>query len=136
MVAAVRQAQSVRAVARRFGVSTSTVCYWIARAAGRRLDRVDWLDRSRAPKRTRRTDTTIEDLVVRVRRELRLTSDLGAFGAQAIQQALREQGQSDIPSVRTITYGVQAGTDVWTSWDSTGGCRKLGRIGWCAPRWT
>jgi hypothetical protein len=54
------------------------------------------------PERTRQTDTTIEDLVVRVRRELRLTSDLGAFGAQTIQQALREQGQSGIPSVRTI----------------------------------
>jgi hypothetical protein len=39
---------------------------------------------------------------LRIRRELRLTSDLGAFGAQAIQQALQDQGHSDIPSVRTI----------------------------------
>jgi putative transposase len=102
MVAAVRRGQSLRAVADRFGVSVSTVAYWVGRASGQRLDRVDWLDRSRAPRRTRRTDTTIEDLVLRVRRELRRTSDLGAFGAQAIQQALQEQGRSDIPSVRTI----------------------------------
>src|SRR5262245_3838738 len=102
MVAAVRQGQSLHAVARRFGVSVSTVAYWVGRASGQRLDRVEWLDRSRAPKRTRRTDTAIEDLVLRVRRELLLTSDLGAFGAPAIQQALQEQGRSDIPSVRTI----------------------------------
>jgi transposase len=100
MVAAVRRGQSLRAVARRFGTSVSTVAYWVSRATGQRLNRVDWRDRSRAPKRTRRTDSTIEDLVLRVRRELRLTSDLGA---QAIQQALQEQGHSDIPSVRTIS---------------------------------
>jgi len=102
MVAAVRQGQSVRAVARRFGVSTGAVCYWVARAAGRRLDRVDWHDRSRAPKRTRRASTALEDLVVRVRRELQKTSDLGAFGAQAIRQALQQRGQTELPSVRTI----------------------------------
>jgi putative transposase len=102
MVAAVRQGQSVRAVARRFGVSTSTVCYWVARAAGRRLDRVDWRDRSRAPQHPRRTDSAVEDLVLRVRRELQKTSDLGACGARAIQRTLQEQGQTAIPSVRTI----------------------------------
>jgi putative transposase len=107
MVAAVRQGQSVRVVARRFGVSAGTVCYWVGRAAGQRLDRVDWLDRSRAPKRTRRTDSTVEDLVVRTRRELQKTSDLGAFGAQAIRQALHGQGQADLPSVRTINRILQ-----------------------------
>jgi transposase len=107
MVAAVRQGLSARAAARRFGVSTGTVCYWIARAAGQRLDRVDWLDRSRAPKRTRRTDTALEDSVLRIRRELQKTSDLGAFGAQAIYQALQEQGQTDLPSVRTINRILQ-----------------------------
>jgi transposase len=102
MVADVRQGQSLPAVARRFGASVSTVAYWVDRASSQRLDRVDWLDRSRAPKRTRRTETTIEDLVLRVRRELQLTSDLGAFGAPAIQQALQEQGHSAMPSVRTL----------------------------------
>jgi putative transposase len=102
MVAAVRRGASVRGIARRFGVSTSTVLYWVERAKGQRLDRVDWEDHSRTPHHTRRTDTTVEDLVLRVRRQLRQESDLGAYGAEAIQQALREQGSTDIPSVRTI----------------------------------
>jgi putative transposase len=102
MVAAVRQHQSIRAVARRFGVSTSTVLYWVERAQGQRLDRVDWQDRSRAPHHTQRTAAEVEELVLRVRRQLRQDSDLGAYGADAIQQALREQGLPDLPSVRTI----------------------------------
>jgi putative transposase len=102
MVAAVRQHQSIRAVARRFGVSTSTVVYWVARAQGQRLDRVDWEDRSRAPHHTQRTAAELEEQVLRLRRQLRQESDLGAYGADAIQQALREQGLTDVPSVRTI----------------------------------
>jgi putative transposase len=102
MVAAVRQHQSIRAVARHFGVSTSTVRYWVERAKGQRLDRVDWQDRSRAPHLTQRTDAEVEELVLRLRRELRQDSDLGAYGAEAIQQALQEQGHTDVPSVRTI----------------------------------
>jgi putative transposase len=102
MVAAVRQRQSIRAVARRFGVSTSTVVYWVQRAKGQRLDRVDWEDRSRAPHHTQRTAAALEDQVLRLRRQLRQESDLGAYGADAIQQALRDQGLTDLPSVRTI----------------------------------
>jgi transposase len=102
MVAAVRQRQSIRAVARRFGVSTSTVLYWVERAKGQRLDRVDWQDRPRAPHHTQRTDAEVEELVLRLRRQLRQDSDLGAYGAEAIRQALREQGLTDTPSVRTI----------------------------------
>jgi transposase len=102
MVAAVRQHQSIRAVARRFGVSTSTVVYWVQRAKGQRLDRVDWTDRSRAPHHTQRTADELEEQVLRLRRQLRKDSDLGAYGADAIQQALRERGLTDPPSVRTI----------------------------------
>jgi len=40
--------------------------------------------------------------VLGLRRQLRKDSDLGAYGADAIQQALREQGFADPPSVRTI----------------------------------
>src|SRR6266508_6648260 len=64
MVAAVRRGESARAVARRFGVSTSTVVYWVDRARGHRLDRVDWADRSRAPRHTRRTNAAVEDLIL------------------------------------------------------------------------
>src|SRR6266540_3535617 len=102
MVAAVRRGESARAVARRFGVSTSTVVYWVERARGHRLDRVDWADRSRAPRHTRRTNAAVEDLILRVRRQLRQDSDLGAFGAEALHQALVEQGVQDVPAVRTI----------------------------------
>ena len=102
MVAAVRQHQTIRAVARRFGVSTSTVLYWVERAKGQRLDRVDWHDRSRVPHHTRRTEVRLEDEVLHVRRQLQKDSDLGACGAVVIQQALREQGHTHLPSVRTI----------------------------------
>lgn len=102
MVAAVRQHQTIRAVARRFAVSTSTVLYWVERAKGQRLDRVDWHDRSRVPHHTRRTEVGLEDEVLHVRRQLQKDSDLGACGAVVIQQSLREQGHTHLPSVRTI----------------------------------
>jgi hypothetical protein len=101
MVAAVRRGESLRAVARRFRVGLATVAHWVAWAQGQRLDRVDWCDRSRAPRRTRRATTALEDSVLRVRKEL-AQSDLGATGAGAIRQALVAQGVADVPSVRTI----------------------------------
>jgi putative transposase len=101
MVAAVRRGESLRAVARRFGAGLATVASWVQRAKGQRLDRVDWSDRSRAPRTTRRTTTAMEDRVLTVRREL-AQSDLGAVGAEPIRQALLEQGVAGVPSVRTI----------------------------------
>ena len=101
MVAAVRRGQSLRAVARQFGVGVATVAHWVERAAGQRLDRVDWSDRSRAPHTTRRTDTSLEDRVLTARRDL-AHSDLGAIGADAIRQALVDQGVAKVPSLRTI----------------------------------
>src|SRR5947209_13486343 len=101
MVAAVRRGQSLRAVARQFGVGVATVASWVQRARGQRLDRVDWFDRSHRPHQTRRTDTSLEDLIMRVRGEL-AHSDLGAVGADAIRQALLARGIAKLPSVRTI----------------------------------
>ena len=91
----------MRAVARRFGVGLATVAFWVGRAKGQRLDRVDWTDRSCAPRHTRRTDTALEELVLQTRREL-AGSDLGAVGAVFIRQALRQRGSHPVPSVRTI----------------------------------
>jgi hypothetical protein len=88
-------------VARRFGVGVATVVHGVERAQGQRLDRVDWSDHSSVPHRTRRTDTSVEDLVLKVRREL-AHSALGAVGADAIRQALLAQGVASVPSVRTI----------------------------------
>jgi hypothetical protein len=101
MVAAVRRGRSLRAVAAQFGVGVATVAHWVERAKGHRLDRVDWSDRSRAPHKTRRTDITLEELVLKTRGEL-ARGDLGAVGADAIRQALVGQGVANIPSVRTI----------------------------------
>jgi transposase-like protein len=101
MVAAVGKGQSLRAVARQFGVGVATVAYWVQRAGDQRLDRVDWSDRPSVPHKTRRTDTPLEDRVLRVRREL-AQSDLGAIGADVIRQALLAEGPGEAPSVRTI----------------------------------
>jgi putative transposase len=101
MVAAVRRGTSLRAVAKKFGVGLATVAHWVERAKGQRLDRVDFADRSRAPHRSNRTATALEDLVVKTRSDL-AQGDLGAWGAAAIQQALLDQGVDKVPSVRTI----------------------------------
>jgi len=45
MVLAVRRGSPLRKVAQRFGVSHGTVQYWVRRAYGQRLDRVDFTDR-------------------------------------------------------------------------------------------
>jgi transposase len=101
-VAAVRRGHSQRAVARRCQVSLATVQYWVRRAEGQRLDRMDWTDRPHSPAAPRRTEAEIEELVLTLRRELAETSDLGSHGAEAIQQALRARGLEAVPSIRTI----------------------------------
>lgn len=101
MVAAVRRGRSIRAVARQFSVGVATVLYWVQRAEGQRLDRVDWSDRSKAPHTPARTASAVEDLVLQVRREL-AQGDLGAIGAQAIGETLQHRCVGPVPSVRTI----------------------------------
>src|SRR5262249_25692509 len=101
MVAAVRRGRSLRAVAHQFGVGVATVAHWVEQATGQRLDRVDWSNRSRAPHKTRRILTSVEDLVLKARRDLAL-GDLGAIGADVIRQALLDQGAAQVPSLRTI----------------------------------
>jgi putative transposase len=101
-VAAVRGGLSLRAAARKFKVALAAVQYWVRRAEGQRLDRVDWEDRPPIPYHPRRTEPALEDLVLTVRRELQESSDLGFAGATAIQAALRQRGLASVPSVRTI----------------------------------
>jgi hypothetical protein len=104
MVEAVRGGASQRATARAFGVGLGTVQRWVARAADRRLDRVDWSDRPDIPHHTTRTDPGLEELVLRVRSELREASVLGEYGAGPIRAALLERGDLSwpAPSLRTI----------------------------------
>jgi len=103
MVAAVRHGASLRATARRFGVSLRTVQVWVARAHDRRLDRVDWSNRPpgcRTP--ANRTPVRLERQIIALRDELREDSVLGEYGAAAIHRALHADGVARAPSIRTI----------------------------------
>ena len=102
MVEAVRRGRSQQQVARDFAVSPGTVNRWVRHAQVQRLDRVDWSDRPRVPYTTQRTEASIEDLVLKVRHQLQVESDLGFHGAEAILQALRSRGVESLPSERTI----------------------------------
>jgi hypothetical protein len=101
MVAAVRRGESSRNVARRFGVSLCQVRYWVRRAGQQRLDRVDWGDESRRPRRTQRTSRATEDRVLATRRWLKRSSALGEYGAVAIARTVGARGDGHVPSVRT-----------------------------------
>jgi transposase-like protein len=102
MVQAVRSGRSQQQVARDFGVSPATVNRWVRHAHGQRLDRVDWSDRAPIPQATQRTPAALEDLVLKVRCQLRAESDLGFFGAAAILEARRARGVEPLPAERTI----------------------------------
>ncbi len=101
MVGDVRDGQSMRSVAERFGVPLSTVQYWVQRAAGSRFDRVDWEDRLPAPRRTRRIGASLERRLLAIRQKLK-RSVLGEYGAAAIRRELLGQHDAEIPSLRTI----------------------------------
>lgn len=102
MVARVRAGESMRSVGRDFGVGLQTVQWWVNRARGRVLDEVDWSNHPPIPRRIFRTDGQIEDLVLRLRGELKEGSDLGEFGARAIHRELVARNEQAIPSIRTI----------------------------------
>lgn len=92
----------MRQTARHFRVSLSTVRYWVLHAEGKSLDQVDWADRSKAPRRTRRTPAGLEETVLAVREELKTQSSLGEFGALAIRAELVRRGLARVPALRTI----------------------------------
>jgi transposase len=119
MVQLVRGHVPQREVARRFGVSLFTVQYWVAHAKGKRLDRVDFRDRPRGPRRAaNRVDERVEQKVVAIRKELR-TSDLGYHGAVAVRAQLLEQQFKPLPSLPTINRIRQGQFDA-TSYASQG----------------
>lgn len=103
MVAAVRRGLSQREVARRFGVSLSTVQRWVKRTEGARLDRVDWSDHPDRPHRVaNRTPHEMETLLIQTRLRLQSQSALGDYGAAAVREALLSESVTSVPSVRTI----------------------------------
>lgn len=90
----------MRAVAKTFHVSLSTVQYWVSLAQGKRLDRFNWNDRSTAPQTTRRTPRTTEKAVIAARRRLK-DSPLGEWGAAAILRDLEDRVDR-LPALRTV----------------------------------
>src|SRR2546427_4341208 len=103
MVSAVRAGESMRSVARRFRVSLHTVQRWVERAGSQRLDRVDWHDHQTGPRHCpHRTSQSMEDRVLALRAHLRAESELGEYGAAAIRDALEADGETSVPSLRTI----------------------------------
>jgi transposase len=103
MVAEVRRGASRRAVADKFGVSKSQVDRWVERGRGKRLDRVDWADRPWGPKTPHnRSSVELEEMVLAVRKELKESSVLGEYGADAIHREMVRRGCKQIPTPRTI----------------------------------
>lgn len=98
MVRLIRQGTSMHAVAAQFRTSVCTVSRWVERAAGHRLDRVDWSDR-KSGRAWNRTAVHLEERIVQLRRSLREDSVLGEYGARAIQAALKAEPR---PSIATI----------------------------------
>lgn len=99
---AARDGGSFRDVGRWFGTSHHTVALWVARAAGRGLDDVDWEDQAPRGRAANRTADAMEQEILRARRLLREHSDLGEFGAAAIRRELSSSHDAGVPSIRTI----------------------------------
>jgi len=103
MVLAIRRGSSLRRVARRFGVSHTTVQRWCQRAGDTRLARADLGNRPAGCRRpANHTPRPMERRILVIRRQLRLRSALGEHGASAIRTELLAHGVPAVPSVRTI----------------------------------
>lgn len=102
MVEGARAGETLRRLAREFGVSLDTVQRWVTRARGLELDRVDWSDRPPVAHTIQRTPPVMEEMVLQMRAFLREASDLGEYGAPAIHRELLAGPTGGVPSVRTI----------------------------------
>jgi transposase len=100
MVSLVRSGKSMRAVAAKFHVDVSTVSFWVRRAEGRRLDRVDFSDH-KSGRAWNRTAFDVEQRIAALRSELR-ESVLGEYGARAIKAALHAERPGNEPSEASI----------------------------------
>jgi transposase len=103
LVQAVRAGQSVRSAAAQWGFAPATAAYWIERARGQRLDRVNFANRK--PGRAwNRCSVELEQRILSLRHTLREHSVLGEYGLDAIAAALHDEADST-PS-RTTIYRV------------------------------
>ncbi|MGH7701676.1 MAG: hypothetical protein ACREMO_01160, partial [Gemmatimonadales bacterium] len=93
----------MRAVAGRFHVSVGTVHLWVHRAAGQRLDQVDWsAKRPGCRVAPNRTSPALERRILQLRDILRRESLLGECGAATIHAALVHAARGPVPGIRTI----------------------------------
>ena len=93
MVEAVRRGKSMQRVADEYHVAKSTVELWVKRAQGKRLDRTDWTDRSAGQETAHnRTALHVEQCVLQLRKELKESSPLGEYGADAIKDEMQRLG--------------------------------------------
>lgn len=109
MVRLVRTGRSMRWVASKFNVDPSTVWLWVNRAAGQRLDRVEFA--ARKPGRAwNRTAAEVERRIIEQRKALR-DSVLGECGAKAIHAAFESAGEraASVPTINRILsrHGLQ-----------------------------
>lgn len=103
MVLAIRRGSTFRKVCRRFEVSLGVVQYWVRRAQGQRLDRIEFCNHSPGlSKAINRTRRAIERAVLNLRKKLREHSPLGECGAARIRQELLGLRIAPVPCVRTI----------------------------------
>lgn len=102
LVKAVRSGRSLRAAAAEFGLRVGATAYWVARARGKRLDRVTFGNRK--PGRAwNRTLPALERHILNVRRRLREQSVLGEYGPDAIGLTLQDhRSLKHVPSRATI----------------------------------
>ena len=108
MVEAVRRGKSLQRVANEFCVSKSTVEFWVNRAKGKRLDRTDWTDRSAGQEIAHnRTTSLVERYVLHLRKELKESSPLGEYGADAIKDEIERLGCIEPPARSTINRILQ-----------------------------
>jgi hypothetical protein len=83
----------MRSAAAQWGFSLATAAYWIDRARGQRLDRVDFSNRK--PGRAwNRSSVELEQRILSLRHTLREDSVLGEYGLDAIAAALRDEARS------------------------------------------
>ena len=90
----------MRATARQFRVSVSTVSFWVERVQGMRLDRADFED-GKPGFAWNRTSAALERRILALRSELR-NGLLGECGAPTIRVSLEARHVKQVPSVATI----------------------------------
>ncbi len=133
MVLLARRGIALREIARRFRLALSNVQYWVRRAGTRRLDRVDFQERSHRPRRPPHAlSAHLVRRILRLRHYLRHHGALGEYGPVAILRTLRSESPPGrpVPSRTTIA-------NVLRRHGLVGGPRRLRRPspppGWHLP---